>query len=134
MVLDARRELRARHPEPADFARAFEAWFETHRIPRGTVADVVDHIDYMVKVAGIDHVGLGGDFDGVTSVPVGLEDVSGYPRITDELLKRGYSEANIHKILGGNALRALRDAGRIAAELRKTTKPEVDQPKDAPNA
>jgi membrane dipeptidase len=88
----------------------------------------VDHIDHIVRVAGIDHVGLGGDYDGVTSVPVGLEDVSCYPRITDELLRRGYSEPDIHKILGGNALRAFRVAGQVAAEFQRTAAPEVDPP------
>lgn len=131
MVRDARAKLRAEHPEPADFARAMEKWFDTHKIPRGTVSDVVDHIDHIVKVAGIDHVGLGGDYDGVTSVPVGLEDVASYPRITEELLKRGYSETDIAKILGGNALRAFREAGEVAKQLQKTTPPEVDQPKDS---
>jgi membrane dipeptidase len=131
MVMDARRTLKAQYPEPAAFAKAFEAWFDSHRIPRGTVADVVNHIDHIVKVAGIDHVGLGGDYDGVTSVPVGLEDVSSYPRITEELLCRGYSVPDIHKILGGNILRALRAAGQVAGELQRTTPPEVDQPQDS---
>jgi membrane dipeptidase len=90
---------------------------------------VADHIDHIVKVAGIDHVGIGSDFDGITAWPVGLEDVSDYPRLTEELLKRGYSETDVHKILGGNALRALRKAGEVAEQLRKTEKPEVDQPK-----
>ncbi len=67
--------------------------------------------------------------DGITAWPVGLEDVSCYPRLTEELLKRGYSEADVHKILGGNVLRAFRKAGEIATELQRTTKPEVDQPK-----
>ncbi len=98
-------------------------------MPRGTVGDVADHIDHIVKVAGIDHVGIGSDFDGITSWPVGLEDVSCYPRLTEELLRRGYSEADVHKVLGGNILRAFREAGRVADRLRKTTPPEVDQPR-----
>jgi membrane dipeptidase len=129
-VREARKELRAKHPNPAEFAKAMEKWFETHKVPRGTVADVVNHIDHIIQVAGIDHVGLGGDFDGVTSVPVGLEDVSAYPRITEELLRRGHSESDIRKILGGNALRAFREAGRVGEELRKKVGPEVDQPRD----
>jgi membrane dipeptidase len=122
-------ELRARHPDPAGFARAYEQWSDRHPPPRGTLADVVDHIDHIVQVAGIDHVGLGSDFDGITAWPVGLEDVSCYPRLTEELLRRGYSEADVHKVLGGNALRAFRAAGQVARELQKTTKPEVDQPR-----
>ncbi len=97
-------------------------------MPRGTVADVADHIDHIVKIAGIDHAGIGSDFDGITRWPVGLEDVSCYPRLTDELLRRGYSETDIHKILGGNVLRALRQAGEVAATLQKSTRPEVDSP------
>ena len=77
---------------------------------RGTLELVVDHIEHVVKVAGIDHVGIGSDYDGINRVPVGLEDVSRYPAITEELLKRGYDEQAIHKILGGNVLRVLRQA------------------------
>jgi membrane dipeptidase len=102
---------------------------QAHPVPKATVKTIADHIDHIVKVAGIDHVGIGSDYDGIESVPVGLEDVSTYPRLTDELLRRNYSEADIHKILGGNALRALRKAGEVAALLQKTTKPEIDQVK-----
>jgi membrane dipeptidase len=132
VVTAARKELREKYPEDAEYRKAFAAWRKEHPMPRGTVATVVDHIDHIAKVAGIDHVGIGSDFDGITAWPVGLEDVSSYPRITEELLKRGYSEADIHKILGGNALRAFRRAGEVAKELQKTTKPEVDQPKNVP--
>jgi membrane dipeptidase len=132
VVAAARKELREKNPDDAEFRKAFAAWRKEHPMPRGTVATVVDHIDHIVKVAGIDHVGIGSDFDGITAWPVGLEDVSCYPRITEELLKRGYSESDVPKILGGNALRALRRAGEVAKELQATTKPEVDQPKDVP--
>jgi membrane dipeptidase len=83
-----------------------------------TVHHVVDHIDHIAKMAGIDHVGLGSDFDGITSVPRQLEDVSCYPYITQELLNRGYNEEQIHKVLGGNALRVLREAETVAHKLR----------------
>ncbi len=121
-----RRELRARYPDPAEFQKALSAHNKANPMPRGTVKDVADHIDHIAKLAGIDHVGIGSDFDGITSVPVGLEDVSCYPRLTEELLNRGYSEADVHKILGGNALRALRRAGEVASRLRKTSRPEID--------
>ena len=78
---------------------------------------MVDHIDHIAKVAGVDCVGLGSDYDGVTLLPEGLEDVSTYPAITQELLDRGYSEVDIKKILGGNALRALREAEEVARRL-----------------
>jgi membrane dipeptidase len=127
---EARREIEAKYPDdPAARTRALRAWSRSHPLPRGTIGDVADHVDHIVKVAGIDHVGIGSDFDGITSWPVGLEDVSCFPRLTDELLRRGYSEADVHKILGGNVLRAFREAGRVAEELRKTTPPEVDQPR-----
>ena len=125
-----RKELKAKYPKVDDYDKAFTAWLKAHPLPRGTISDVVDHIDHIVKLAGIDNVGLGSDFDGITAWPVGLDDASSYPRITEELLKRGYSEPDVHKILGGNALRALRRAGEVAKELQSTTRPEVDQPKD----
>ena len=75
---------------------------------RPTLAQVIDHIDYIVKLVGDDYVGLGSDFDGVSSLPVGLEDVTTYPKITEELLRRGYSKKSIRKILGGNVLRVMK--------------------------
>ncbi len=78
---------------------------------------VVDHIDHIVRVAGIDHVGLGSDFDGVLEVPEGLEDVAKLPAITEQLVERGYSEAGIAKILGGNFLRVLAQAEDVARRL-----------------
>ena len=74
-----------------------------------TISDVADHVDHMVKVAGIDHVGIGSDFDGITSPPEGLADVSKMPSLVAALLKRGYSEQDIKKILGGNYLRVIRE-------------------------
>jgi membrane dipeptidase len=85
-----------------------EAWFREHPVPAGTVADVVNHIDHIVRLVGAAHVGLGSDFDGISNTPEGLKDVSGYPAITAELLRRGYDETDIVKILGGNVLRVMR--------------------------
>jgi membrane dipeptidase len=87
-------------------------------MPSGTVQDLVNHIDHIVKVAGIDHVGLGSDYDGVDQVPAQLEDVSSYPVITQELLNRGYSDADIRKVLGGNILRVLREAEKVARSMK----------------
>jgi membrane dipeptidase len=125
---EARKRLRAEYPDQKAYAKAYSAWSRMYKMPRGTVSQVADHIDHIVKVAGIDHAGIGSDFDGITSWPVGLEDVSCYPRLTEELLRRGYSEPDVHKILGGNVLRAFREAGKVAERLRKTTAPEVDPP------
>jgi membrane dipeptidase len=85
---------------------------------RGTLSDVVDHIEHVIAVAGIDHVGIGSDYDGVPRLPVGLEDVSTYPRITQELLNRGHKREAIHKILGGNVMRVLREAADVAVRLK----------------
>ncbi len=82
-------------------------------IPRGSVGQVADHIDWAVRLAGIDHVGIGSDFDGVPSVPPDLADVSMYPTLVAELLRRGYSEADVRKILGENLMRVWREVERL---------------------
>jgi membrane dipeptidase len=114
--LEVRRELKIQYPDPAEYAKAVDRWDAEHPISAGTVRTVVDHIDHIVKVAGVDHVGLGSDFDGVSMVPRQLEDVSCYPYITQDLLDRGYDEADIKKILGGNIVRALRQAEEVAQQ------------------
>jgi membrane dipeptidase len=125
-VDEARRAFLVKYKDDDDgYWKALDAWYDAHKPPRGTVADVADHIDHIVKVAGIDHVGIGSDFDGIAVWPVGLEDVSCFPRLTEELLRRGYSESDVHKVLGGNVLRAFREAAAVAATL-KTTRPDVD--------
>ena len=97
---------------------AIEAERVARGLPRADVRDVLDHIDHAVRVAGIDHVGLGTDFDGIPSPPDGLEDVTRLPYVTYGLAKRGYAEADIRKILGGNALRVLREAETVGERLR----------------
>ena len=87
------------------------------RLPRVSWERIIDHMDHMVKLAGVDHVGLGSDFDGAT-MPDGMNDASFLPRITQALLDRGYPEADIRKILGGNTLRVMEEAERVAASLR----------------
>jgi membrane dipeptidase len=82
------------------------------RLPPVTVARVADHIDHIVKLVGIDHVGIGSDFDGIQAVPVDLTSVADLPNLTAELLRRGYSEEDIDKILGGNILRVMEEVGR----------------------
>lgn len=111
---DVYRGLQAEHSDEKEVRGALVAWRRQHPMPRGTVRTVVDHIDHIAKVAGIDHVGLGSDYDGISTVPAQLEDVSCYPFITQELLDRGYSEGDVHKVLGGNVIRAFRRAGRVA--------------------
>ena len=91
-----------------------------HPLPPLPISKLIDHIDHIVKVAGIDHVGIGADFDGATDMPEGAEDVSMLPNITYELLKRGYSERDIRKILGENFLRAFAEAERVARASSKS--------------
>jgi membrane dipeptidase len=83
--------------------------------PLPSVADVADHVDHVREVAGLDHVGLGGDYDGTDVLPQGLQDVSGYPRLFDELRRRGYAEDDLHRIGSGNVLRAMRDMESVAS-------------------
>ena len=100
--------------DPREVEQRLAQWERTHPIPRGSIHDVVDHIEHLVKHCGIDHVGIGSDYDGIGSVPVQLEDVSTYPLLTQELLNRGYRPQDIHKIMGGNVLRVFRTAERVA--------------------
>jgi membrane dipeptidase len=83
-------------------------------LPATPLSVLIDHFDHIAKVAGIDHVGIGSDFDGVPSLPVGMEDISKLPNITYELLKRGYSEKDVKKVLGENFLRAFAAAEQVA--------------------
>ena len=100
-----------------------DAWTKANPAPRATLTDAADHIDHIRKVAGIDHVGLGGDYDGITSVPAGLEDVSTYPALTAELLRRGYKDDEVKKVLGLNILRVMRATEGVSAKLRKQRGP-----------
>ncbi len=113
-MLKAYRDLKKQYPNAQEFKAAYSAWKSEHPMPTGSVHDVVDHIEHIIKVAGVDHVGIGSDFDGINMCPRQLEDVSCYPYITQELLNRGHSREEIHKILGGNVLRVLRDAEAVA--------------------
>jgi len=103
--------------------------------PRATLAQVADHFDHLISVAGIDHVGFGSDFDGIDNTPTGLEDVSTFPAIVAELIRRGYSDQEIKKLLGLNLLRVLHDAEATASRLQAETdptvatiSPEIDEP------
>ncbi|MBB4638849.1 dipeptidase [Longimicrobium terrae] len=117
-------QLTAQYPnDPQARQRALDEWMAAHPLPRGSVATIADHIDHIVKTAGIDHVGIGSDFDGVTSLPEGMEDVSRFPYLTVELLRRGYSDADVRKILGGNVLRAMRAAEQTAVRIQRQRGP-----------
>jgi len=109
----------------ADFDARPEAERKGMTAPRATISQVADHIDHIRKVAGINHIGIGGDFDGITQVVQGLEDVSKYPDLTAELLKRGYKDDEIKKIHGLNVLRVMRQVEKVAAGLQKTRQPST---------
>ena len=116
-MFDVVRDLRAKYGDDDEAVdEGWRAWSAENPVPQGTVGDLVDHIDHIVSQAGIDHVGLGSDFDGITVSPVGLEDVSKFPAITEELLHRGYTEEDIVKILGENCLRVLAVAESVAQQ------------------
>ena len=118
--------LRVQFPTNTNYVNAgLERWRSENPEPRATLKQVADHIDHIRKVAGIDHIGLGGDFDGITSVVEGLEDVSKYPDLTAELLSRGYKDEEVKKVLGLNVLRAWRGAEQAAARLQKTRGPST---------
>jgi membrane dipeptidase len=109
-------------PSPGDegaLTRGMDQWKAAHPRPAVTIADVANHIDHIRKVAGIDHVAYGSDFDGITSTPVGLEDVSTFPALTAELLRRGYSDAEVKKVLGLNLLRVMRAVEAVAGGSRQ---------------
>jgi membrane dipeptidase len=101
------------------------SYAEANPPPVATVSTVADHVDHMREVAGIDHVGIGGDFDGTAFTPSGLDDVSCYPNLIAELLDRGWSEADVAKLTWGNAVRALGDAEEMARELSRYEPPSI---------
>jgi membrane dipeptidase len=123
---DERNRLRALHPsDEASVNAGIETWRKANPEPRATLAQVVDHIDHIRKVAGVDHVGIGGDLDGITTVVQGLEDVATYPALTAELLRRGYSDGDVRKIIGQNILRVMRRAEDVAVRLQKEREPST---------
>jgi len=111
------RLLRAAGVDSVTLADSTKIW--AARGPHATLQQVADHIEHVRDAAGVDAVGLGSDFDGITEVPMGLEDVSKFPDLIAELLKRGWSEQDVRKVAGLNALRVMRAAERVAADMRK---------------
>ncbi|MER7536234.1 dipeptidase [Streptomyces sp. NPDC097704] len=107
-------------PRGMEVHRAFEA---LHPRPIATVSTVADHLDHMREAAGIDHIGIGGDYDGTAFTPAGLDDVAGYPNLIAELLHRGWSHRDLAKLTWSNAVRVLRDAEDVSRDLRGRTAP-----------
>ena len=110
-------------------AKAMADWDKANAAPRGTISDVADHIDHIRNVAGIDHIGIGADFYDVdpNSMVAGLENVTRYPFLFAELLRRGYSVDDVMKIAGRNHLRAMRQVEKVAAELQKSEAPLITE-------
>jgi membrane dipeptidase len=114
--------------DPSDFAAALAflgTWEGAHPAPAVTVADVADHVDHVREVAGAAHAGIGGDYDGTPSQPDGLADVSGYPRLIEELARRGWSRPELAGLTRGNILRVLRDAEAVSRDLRAHRGPSI---------
>ncbi|HEY0370883.1 MAG TPA: dipeptidase [Thermoanaerobaculia bacterium] len=105
--------------EPQNVKAGMETWEKANARPHATLSDVADHIEYVMKVAGEDHVGIGGDLDGISTTPDGLESVADYPKLFAELLRRGHSEEQLKKLAGLNALRVMRAAETTAARLQR---------------
>jgi len=102
----------------AEVKAGLDSWVAAHPAPPVTVSTVADHIEHVVKVAGYDHVGIGGDMDGIDSTPADLTGVQDYPNLFAELIRRGWSDANLAKLAGGNVLRVLRRAEAVSASMR----------------
>lgn len=118
-VTAVRDSIAKRYPNNNDAQfKAVAAWRETHATPIATISDVADHLDHIKKIAGAAHVGIGGDFDGITETVQGLEDVSTYPMLFAELLKRGWTDVELKGLAGENVLRALKGAESVSARLR----------------
>ena len=119
------KRISAEVADTAEVSRRMEQWSAANPRPQATLAQVADHIEHVRKVAGVDHVGLGSDFDGITNVPVGLEDVSTFPQLFAELIRRGWSDDDLRKLAGRNVLRVLREAERTSERLRKERQPST---------
>ena len=116
----AAQEARLKSLYPFSAARVeagFKSWETAHARPEAQVSDVADHIEHVARVAGYDHVGIGGDLDGISTTVVGLDGVEDYPNLFAELIRRGWSDSNLAKLAGGNVLRVLRRAESVAAEM-----------------
>lgn len=121
-VVDA---LGAELDDNTEIRRRLNEWLKANPQPPASIRDVADHIDHVRKLIGIDYIGIGGDFDGISHGPVGLEDVSTYPNLFAELLRRGYSESDLKKISGQNVLRAMKQMEAVARRLQGSTPPSL---------
>jgi membrane dipeptidase len=105
--------------EPQERYRLERDHIRRQRLPKATRADVADHVEHARRLAGVDHVGIGGDYDGNDEWPVGMEDVSTYPLLFAELIRRGWSDRDLAKLSRGNILRVMREAEAVAGRLSR---------------
>jgi membrane dipeptidase len=124
--LDRGRQAAAlRRASPTDSARELAAWDRAHPMPVVRIADVADQIEYIRRITGPDHIGIGSDFDGITDTIEGLGDVATYPALFAELARRGWTEADLRKVAGENILRAMARAQEVAMRLRRERPPST---------
>src|ERR1700760_2907921 len=126
-VADAKAKLQAEgKPIPNELAEEIGKSY-TAKIPRPPLSVLIDHIDHIAKIAGIDHVGLGSDFDGITSSPEGLDSAAALPKITQAMMARGYSASDRNKILGGNFLRVFEKVQEVSRQLQSESRPRINE-------
>ena len=124
-ALEHRRRWKEEDPDAGNLLQRLDAWLAAQDAPDATLEQVADHVDHLREVAGVDHIGIGSDFDGVAPLPIGLEDVSRYPALFAELRRRGYSDDELRRIAGRNVLRVLGDAEQVSARLRAERDPSL---------
>jgi membrane dipeptidase len=126
-LADAKAKLQAEgKPIPNDLGEQIEKTY-TAKIPRPPFSVLIDHIDHIAKIAGIDHVGLGSDFDGISSTPEGMDSAADLPKITQALMARGYSAEDMKKILGGNFLRVFAQVQEVSKQLQAENRPRITE-------
>ena len=116
MTADLRRRFQT---DTSAQRRELDTWRRAHQRPKALLTDVADHIDHIRRVAGVNHVAIGSDFDGISEVVVGLEDVSTFPALFAELARRGWSDADLRKLAGENVLRVFKRAEAVSARLKR---------------
>jgi membrane dipeptidase len=125
-MIGANEQAAQQHPpDSPELVAAEQAWLRDHPRPACGVGDAADHVEHVREVAGVDCVGLGGDFDGVSAVPDGLDGVDGYPRLLAELAERGWTDADLGKLTFHNAMRVLRDTESVARAAQQTRGPST---------
>jgi membrane dipeptidase len=118
-------QIRASVSDTVEQRKRQDEWKAAHPAPRATLRQVADHIEHVRQVAGVDHVGIGSDFDGIDTVPEGLEDSSKFPELFAELIRRGWSDGDLKKLAGQNLLRAFRAAESTANRLQRSRQPST---------